>query len=397
MFMSSSTLPLARFRVLDLARVRSGPTAVKFFADWGADIIKIEAPPADTLSDGYTGDRSSSDFLNLHRNKRAICINLKEPDGKELFYKLVKDADVVIENYRPDVKFRLGIDYETLKKINPRIIMGSISGFGQDGPYAARPGVDQIAQGMGGFMSVTGLPGQGPVRAGTAISDLTAGMNCAMAVLIALLDREVTGEGQWVRTSLLESQIALMDFQCARWLIDNEVPPQAGNNHPKSTPTGVFPTSDGHVNIAAGSDHMWQRMCTELGANDMAANSDNDTGAGRLARRDKLNEEISSYTCKRTSADLVKAMNEAGVPCGPIYTVDQTFADPQVQHLGIARTVKQPGRGDIKVVGMPFTMSRSASEMRSGTPEQGEHTDDVLKDIGYDQAAIDDLRARGVV
>jgi len=395
--MADSSLPLARFRILDLTRVRSGPTAVKVFADWGADIIKIEAPPADTVSDGYTGDRSSSDFLNLHRNKRAICINLKEPEGKEIFFKLVKDADVVIENYRPDVKFRLGIDYESMKKVNPRIVLGSISGFGQDGPYAKRPGVDQIAQGMGGFMSVTGLPGQGPVRAGTAISDLTAGMNCAMAVLIALLDRETTGEGQWVRTSLLESQIMLMDFQAARWLIDKEIPPQAGNNHPKSTPTGVFPTSDGHINIAAGSDHLWQRMCKALGANDLLANTDNDTGAGRLARRETLNEEISAYTRKRTSADLVDSMNEAGVPCGPIYTVDQTFADPQVRHLGIARTVKQPGRGDIQVVGQPFTMSRSASEMRRGTPEQGEYTDDLLKEIGYDQAAIDDLRARGVI
>ena len=264
--MSKNGLPLVHFKVLDLTRVRSGPTCVKVLADWGADVIKIEQPPKPGQDDGYTGSRTSADFQNLHRNKRSMTLNLKEEEGKEIFFRLLQNADVVVENYRPNVKKRLGIDFDTLKKRNPRIILGSISGFGQDGPYANRPGVDQIAQGMGGFMSVTGLPGQGPVRAGTAIADLTCGMNCAIGILIALLQREQTGEGQWVHTSLLESQIALMDFQMARYLIENDVPPQAGNNHPKSTPTGVFKTKNGHINIAAGGQQMWIRLCDGLTA-----------------------------------------------------------------------------------------------------------------------------------
>ena len=395
--MADERLPLARFRVLDLTRVRSGPTCVKVFADWGADVIKIELPAASAQDDGYTGNREAADFLNLHRNKWAMTLNLKSEEGKAIFLRMVEDADVVVENFRPDVKDRLGIDYAALSAVNPRIVLGSISGFGQDGPYAGRPGVDQIAQGLGGFMSVTGLPGQGPVRAGTAIADLTCGMNCAMAILIALLEREVTGKGQWVHTSLLESQIALMDFQAARWLIEGDVPPQAGNNHPKSTPTGVFPTKDGHINIAAGGEQMWRRLCKGLGAEPLLANQDYATGESRLVHRPRLNEALAEYTVMKTSAEWVDILNGAGVPCGPIYTLDQTFADPQVQHLGIARSVPHPTRGEIKVVGQPFQMSRSESVMRSGTPGLGEHTDAVLGELGYDAAAIARLRERGVL
>jgi len=395
--MAPTSQPLARFKVLDLTRVRSGPTAVKVFADWGADVIKIEMPPEPGQDEGYTGSRESADFLNLHRNKRSITLNLKDDEGKEIFFKLLEDADLVVENYRPDVKNRLGIDYASLAAVNPRIVLGSISGFGQDGPYGKRPGVDQIAQGMGGFMSVTGLPGQGPVRAGTAIADLATGMNCAMAMLIALLDREVTGKGQWVHTSLLESQIALMDFQAARWLIEQDVAPQAGNNHPKSTPTGVFPTKDGHINIAAGGQTMWTRLCNGLGAEALLEREEYKEADGRLEKRDQLNADLSEYTKTKTSSEWVALLNEGGVPCGPIYSLDQTFSDPQVQHLGIAKSVPHPQRGSIKVVGQPFQMSHSSIDMRSGTPGIGEHTEGVLADIGYDDTAINGLRQRGVI
>ena len=395
--MANNSLPLARFKVLDLTRVRSGPTCVKVLADWGADVIKIEMPPKPGQDDGYTGSRDSADFQNLHRNKRSMTLNLKEADGKAIFYKMVEDADVVVENYRPDVKHRLGIDYDALKAISPRIILGSISGFGQDGPYAGRPGVDQIAQGMGGFMSVTGLPGQGPVRAGTAISDLTCGMNCATAILIALLQREETGEGQWVHTSLLESQIALMDFQMARYLIENDVPEQAGNNHPKSTPTGVFKTEDGYINIAAGGQQMWSRLCDGLGAQVLFDNPDYKTAADRLAHRDQLNDDLAKYTVTKTSKDWVDQLNEKGVPCGPIYKVDETFADPQVKHLGIARSFEHPKRGEMTVVGQPFQLSGSDPAIRKATPECGEDTDDVLQAAGYDAEAIASFRDRGVV
>ena len=396
--MAPSPLPLSRFKVLDLTRVRSGPTCVKVFADWGADVIKIEQPvAAGAADDGYTGERDAPDFQNLHRNKRSITLNLKAEEGKKIFYTLVGEADVVVENYRPDVKNRLGIDYESLRKINPRIVLGSISGFGQDGPYVGRPGVDQIAQGMGGFMSVTGLPGQGPVRAGTEISDLTCGMNTALAILVALLEREASGEGQWVHSSLLESQIALMDFQAAGYLMSGKVPEQAGNNHPKSIPTGVFPTRNGHINIAAGGQEMWERLCKGLGADDLKDRPDYLTVDDRRVNRDALNADLSTYTATKTSGEWVDILNDAGVPCGPIYKMDETFADPQVQHLGIAWPLHHPRLGDTHVVGQPFQMSRSKGAVRSPTPEIGQHTDDVLKEIGYDNAKIEALREQGAI
>jgi crotonobetainyl-CoA:carnitine CoA-transferase CaiB-like acyl-CoA transferase len=393
--MATENLPLSRFKVLDLTRVRSGPTCAKVFADWGADVIKIEMPGS--ADDGYSGERDAPDFQNLHRNKRSITLNLKAPEGKEIFFALLKDADVVVENYRPDVKNRLGIDYESLRAVNPRIVLGSISGFGQDGPYVARPGVDQIAQGMGGFMSVTGLPGQGPVRAGTAIADLTTGMNTAMAILIALLEREVSGEGQWVHSSLLESQIALMDFQAAGYLVTGNVPPQAGNNHPKSIPTGVFPTKNGHINVSAGGQPMWERLCRGLGAEVLIEKPEYLTVEDRRVNRDALNEELSSYTATKTTGEWVDILNEAGVPCGPIYRLDETFADPQVEHLGIAWPVSHPRIGDIRLVGQPFQMSRAKGEIRTPTPDAGEHTDDVLAELGYDADRIAALREAGAI
>ena len=269
--------------------------------------------------------------------------------------------------------------------------MASISGFGQTGPYSERPGVDQIAQGMGGFMSVTGIPGQGPLRAGTAIADLTCGMNCATAILVALLQREVTNEGQWVHTSLLESQIALMDFQCARFLIENDVPVQAGNNHPKSIPTGVFPTSDGYINISAGGQNMWLRLCAGLEAELLTSVAEYKTAADRLKNRDALNEAIAGYTKTKTSQEWVDILNTNGVPCGPIYTVDQTFSDPQVQHLGIAWNMESPDLGEISVLGQPFSLSSAVASVRRHTPNIGEHTDEVLLEMGYKEEEISQL------
>ena len=395
--MSHQPLPLSRFTVLDLTRVRAGPTCVRQLADWGADCIMVEQPQAPGAPEGITGARDGPDFQNLHRNKRSMTLNLKTSAGREIFRRLVKDADVVVENYRPDVKHRLGVDYESLKAINPRIVLGSISGFGQDGPYAKRPGVDQIAQGLGGLMSITGLPGQGPVRVGTAIADLSAGLYCAIGILVALLEREASGEGQWVHTSLLEAQISMLDFQAARWLLGGEVPPQAGNNHPTSIPTGVFPCSDGHLNIAAGGQSMFERLCAALGADDLAANPDYETGELRLRNRDRLNDEIGEYTKRRTSAEWIDLFNDAGVPCGPIHTIDRMFEDPQVRHLGMAAPVHSPARGDMHVVGQAVNMSRASREIRSATPERSQHTADILASLGYSAEAIAGFRADGVV
>jgi crotonobetainyl-CoA:carnitine CoA-transferase CaiB-like acyl-CoA transferase len=386
-------LPLARFKVIDLTRARAGPTAVRQLADWGADVIKIEAPE----ETAEVGSRNSSDFQNLHRNKRSITLNLKHAQGVEILKQLAAQADVMVENYRPDVKHRLGIDYQRMRAINPRLIYASISGFGQDGPYSGRPGLDQIAQGMGGLMSVTGLPGQGPVRAGIAVADVTAGVFCAMGILIALLEREESGEGQWVQTSLLAAQIALLDFQAARWLLNREVPEQAGNNHPTAVPTGVFATADGHINIAASGNDLFARLCKALDAQHLATHHDYSGGRARLRNRDQLNHEIEAITRTRSSAEWIERLNAAGVPCGPIYRIDEVFADPQVQHLGIARSIEHPQRGPQQLLGQAVELSRTPWSLRMPTPEKGDCTESVLAGLGYDVQTIAKLRADGVI
>jgi formyl-CoA transferase len=389
-----SRLPLARFRVVDLSRVRAGPTAVRQLADWGAEVIKVEAPG---VEDGLGGGREGPDFQNLHRNKRAITLDLKQEEGVALLKRLVARADVLVENYRPDVKHRLGIDYETLREVNPRLIYASISGFGQDGPYAGRPGFDQIAQGMGGLMSITGLPGQGPVRVGIPVADLTAGIFCAMGILIALLEREESGEGQYVESSLLAAQIAMLDFQAARWLIGHEVPGQAGNNHPTTVPTGVFQTKDGHINIAVAGNPMYHRFCAALGAPHLATDPDFATGAARLSHRDAMNAAIEAITQTRPSTEWITLLNEAGVPAGPIYRIDEVFADPQVRHLGIAAPVTHPRLGRLELVGQAVNLSRTNWRIETATPDMGAHTDAVLRELGLSENEITDLRARRVI
>jgi len=392
-----ASLALSRFTVLDLTRVRAGPTCVRQLADWGANVIKIDAILEDAGGEQLGGPRHGADFQNLHRNKRAISLNLKDPRGLEVFNRLVKQADVVVENFRPDVKTKLGVDYESVKKINPRIVYGSISGFGQDGPYHKRPGFDQIAQGMGGLMSITGAPGEGPMRVGIPVADLTAGLFCAMGILTALLEREVSGEGQWVQTSLLQAQIFMLDFQAARWLMDKDVAQQAGNDHPTSIPTGVFKTSDGFINIATTGGRIWQRFAEAIGAPDLPNRPEYATAPDRSKNRKALNAEINKYTEKKSSETWVKEFNAAGVPCGPIYAIDQMFADAQVQHLGIAQHVPNDENRHIQLVGQPVTLSRTPSKMAARPPEFGEHTEEVLAEFGFGAEEIKDLRERKVV
>src|SRR5258707_5491129 len=384
---------LSRFTVPDLPRVRSGPTCVPRLGDGGASVTKIEPPPHLEKGEGPGGPRNGSDFQNLHRNKRSMTLDLKSPQGLAAFKRMVEKADVVVENFRPDVKDRLGIDYESLRKVNKRIILASISGFGQDGPYRGRPGFDQIAQGMGGLMSITGLPGQGPVRVGIPIADLSAGLFCALGIMVALLEREVSGEGQWVNTSLLQAQIFMLDFQAARWLQDHDVPKQAGNNHPTSIPTGVFKTKDGHINIASTGQKMWERTCESIAAPELINHPDYKNGALRSKNRDALNAAIEAKTVGKPSAEWIDIFNKAGVPCGPIYSVDQMFADEQVKHIGIAQSARRPDGSEQVFVGQPVNLSRTPSKIVATPPEQGQHTDEVLKEFGFADKDIAELRA----
>lgn len=394
---SRPSSPLSRFTVIDLTRVRAGPTAVRQLADWGANVIKVEMPPALEQGEGPGGPRDGSDFQNIHRNKRSLTLNLKSPEGVAILKRLAERADVLVENYRPDVKERLGIDYQTLSDINPRLIYASISGFGEDGPYRERPGFDQIAQGMGGLMSITGLPGQGPVRVGIPIADLSAGIFCAQGILLALLEREVSGKGQWVTTSLLQAQIFMLDFQAARWLMDRQVPKQAGNNHPTSIPTGVFKTSDGYMNIAAAGQPIWVRLCKAIGAPELVDHPDYLTGALRSKNRDALHAEIEARLARESTATWVERLTKAGVPSGPIYSIDQVFADPQVQHLGMAVPLEKAGKGPVHYVGQPMKLSRTPSRIHSHPPAQGEHTDEILAEFGYSEAEIRSFRERQII
>jgi formyl-CoA transferase len=384
---------LAKLRILDLTRVRAGPTCVRQFADFGADVIKIENTEPEDLG----GPRDAADFQNLHRNKRSLTLNLKAPEGRALFMDLVKTADVVVENYRPDVKDRLGIDYASLRKVNRRIILASISGFGQDGPYRDRPGFDQIAQGLSGIMSVTGRPGEGPMRVGCAVADVGAGLLAALGIMTALLERETSGEGQWVQSNLLQAGIQLLDFQAARYTMSGDIPPQVGNDHPTSMPTSAYRTADGHMNVAAAGTQMWQRVCEAIGRPELFEHPDYKTAEGRAQNRAPLNALLNEAFAKKTTDEWVAILNKAGVPCGPIYRMDQVFADAQAQHVGAAAEVVHPRLGPLRLINQPVKLSRTPAKLAAATPERGQHTAEVLREIGYADSTIDELKRKGIL
>jgi len=385
--------PLEHIKVIDLTRARSGPTCVRQLGDMGAQVIKVES-----LEDDDISARDGFDFQNLHRNKRSLAVNLKDPRGKEILKKLARDADVLVENFRPDVKRRLGIDYPDLRPINPRLIYASLSGFGQSGPYANRPGYDQIAQGMGGLMSVTGTEETGPMRVGIAVADLCSGIFLAQGVLIALIERERSGEGQWVHTSLLEAMIEMLDFQATRWLIANEVPPPAGNNHPTNLPAGVFKVKDGKIIIQASGQHMFKRLCDAVKAPELYTDPRFATAGDRYKNRDLLNVQIEHHLQDTSMEEAVEHLNRAGVPSGPILRIDQTFANEHVKTLThLVQEVDSPKLGRLKLLGVPFTLSRTPGKVVSAAPEKGEHTDEILLELGYGTDQLGELRADGVI
>jgi formyl-CoA transferase len=384
---------LSKLRILDLTRVRAGPTCVRQFADFGADVIKIE----NTVVEDMGGPRDGPDFQNLHRNKRSITLDLKSAQGKEILMRLVKTADVVVENFRPDVKDRLGIDYASLRKVNKRIILASISGFGQDGPYRARPGFDQIAQGLSGIMSVTGKPGEGPMRVGCAVADVGGGLLAALGIMTALLEREHSGEGQWVQSNLMQAAIQLLDFQAARYTMSGEVPDQVGNDHPTSMPTSAYATADGHINVAAAGNRMWRIVCDCIGRPELAERPDFKEAEDRARNRKALNQEVARGLATKSSAEWVEIFNKAGVPCGPIYRMDQVFADPQVKHVQAAAEVAHPRLGKLRLINQPVKLSRTPAKLATATPDRGEHTEEVLLEIGFNSQEVKKFKNEGII
>ena len=393
----ASSGALGRFRVIDLTQVRAGPNCVKQFADFGADVIKVEPPDSIPRGELYVGARDGADMQNLHRNKRSITLNLKAPQGREALLRLVATADVVVENFRPDVKVRLGLDYDTLRAVNPRVVLVSISGFGQDGPYRHRPGFDQIIQGMCGLMSATGAPEGGPMRAGAAVVDVTAGLYAAIGALTALLERETSGQGQWVQISLLHAGIGLMDFQAARYLVDGAVATRVGNDHPTSMPTSAYRTRDGYLNIGVGGDDMWRRLCEALGQPELASQPRFADDPSRVRNRSELNAILNELFAARTTDEWVGVLDSADVPCGPIYAMDQVFADPQVRHAGIAESVVHPRRGDIDLISQVVSLQRTPAQISFPLEDKGASTEAVLTEIGLGPAEIASLREHHVI
>ncbi len=392
--MAETRLPLAGLRVLDLTLARAGPTCVRHLADWGAEIIRVE-PPGN--NDGFGGSRDGFDFVNLHRNKRSIAIDLKDPDGHAAFLKLAQTADILVENMRMQVKHRLKIAYDDLKDLNPRLVYASISGFGQTGPYSKRGGVDQIAQGMGGLMSITGEPGRGPMRVGIPINDLTAGNLLAFGIMMALYEREKTGRGRYVHTSLLEAEVFMLDFQASRYLMDGEVAGQAGNDHPVNIPMGVFPTTDKPINIAASSPKLWEVFCKAAQKPEWLEVEEWKTTAGRSKDRARVNAAVAEVTSQKPSEYWINLLEEVGIPCGPINDIAEVFADPQVQHLEMAMPMTHKRRGAIHIVANPLNIEGLETGVRRDVPDLGEHSSEILAEAGLSEDEIKQLRAKGAV
>jgi len=391
-------MPLANIKVLDLTRFLAGPFCTMLLADMGADVIKIETPGHgdDARYQGTIIKGESWYFVGMNRNKKGMTLDLKAKEGKEIFLRLVERSDVVVENFRPGIMRNFGLDYETLRKVNPGIVYCGISGFGKDGPHALRPAFDFIAQGVSGFMSVTGFPDREPVRTGIPISDSVAGIYAAFGILVALMARQRTGKGQEVQTSLVDAMISILSFQADRYFGLGKLPERYGNDHPVSAPYGTFKALDGYINIAPAGDPMWERLARALGLQELLEDPRLQSNDGRRQHRQALNETINEITSKRTMAEWIEYLNKEGVPCGPINNLAQTFEDPQVRHQEMLLELEQP-TGKVKTLGFPVKMSQTPAKIRRPAPQLGQHTEEILAALGFSIEKIKELRNKGVV
>jgi crotonobetainyl-CoA:carnitine CoA-transferase CaiB-like acyl-CoA transferase len=394
--------PLADLRVLDLSRVLAGPFATMILGDLGAEIIKVEMPGTgdDTRQWGppFVGGESAY-FLSINRNKKSITLNLKNPQAKEIAHKLAALSDMVIENFTPGVSARLGLDYETLRRINPKIIYCSISGFGQDGPYREWPSYDIVMQAMGGFMSITGEYGRPPVRIGVAVSDMIAGFYAVIALLAALKARDRTGNGQFIDISLFDATVSVMTYMGEYYFVTKENPQPAGSSHPTIVPYQAFKCQDGtDLIIAVGNDRHWELLCKTIETKDLLQDSRFAHNAGRVQNRDELIPRLQSIFLKWNRDDLFRGLIGNGVPCGPVYKMSELFADPQVLHRGMVVEMDHPKLGSVKLIGSPLKLSGTPVQLRTSPPMLGENTVEILERLlNYKRDEVKKLKEEGAI
>ena len=390
--------PLSGIRVVDLTRVLSGPFSTMLLADMGADVVKIETPQGDTVRvQGDTARGMSWYFAAFNRNKRSVVIDLRRDEGKAVLAKLIAGADVLVENFRPGVLAEMGFTEARLNELNPRLIVGSVNGYGSTGPYVDRPAFDFIAQAMSGFMATTGEPGGAPMRAGPPVTDLIAGLYCAFGIVNALRARDLTGQGQRVEAAMVNGMVSMLAYLASEYFATGKAPDRTGNDHPIASPYGLFKTATGDIAVAPATAEIMQKLFTAIGAPDVPANPDYKTTEQRRARRAELNALVNARLLSNTQDYWIAKLNAAGVPAGKVLTVPELFDDPQIKAQDMVLDVEHPGQGNVRMVGFPVKLSGTPCVVRHPAPELGAHTAEVLAEIGMGAAEVATLKAAKVV
>ena len=391
---------LEGIKVLDFSRALAGPYCTMMLADMGAEVIKLEMPGKGDDSRSYGPpfvEGESAYFMSVNRNKKSLTLNMKSEGSTEIIHRLIKQADVLVENFRPGVMERLGWGFQRVKEMNSKIIYCSISGFGQDGPYRMLPGFDQVMQGMGGIMSITGEPGGPPIKVGVAIADISGGMFAAYGILAALYNREKRGRGQMIDVSLLDSQVALLTYQAGAYFASGEIPQPVGSGHPLIVPYQAFKAKDVYFNIAAGNDKLWKMLCKAIGLEKVMDDPKFATNAKRVENREEIVKIISDIIITKNGEEWLKILTDAGVPCGPIYTMDKIFTDPQVLHRQMLKELDHPKIGKVKVTGVPIKLSDTPGEVGTAPPILGQHTQEILTELGFSDQDIKKFRQEKVI